>query len=206
MEIFKLDLDSRIYKTLNRDKFLNKLFSPDKVGKCSLIFDNFYHSVKSITMEEWKTYYFRQSEIMAMKNIINYIQDVHKLDFEDAKNYMTFRLIGQTWNGIQIEFRIIKALKSKYPEFNFEKSDFETDQNYFTDIECFKNDKIVLGIQIKPISYLKMNTLYQINAKKNHQKQRELYMSKNKCDHIILYYDGETIVNYKELKLKLKRL
>ena len=205
MEEFKLNLEKSIYQNLNRDKDLNKLFRPDKIGKCSMLFDKFKKTAEIQNKDSWKVFYLKQSNVMALKNIVDYIQHKHHLNFNDASDYMIYRIIGQTWNGMVNEHRIIDRLKEKHPFFIFKKSDYETDKNYFTDIEVFLGQKLILGIQIKPISYKNMNTDYQIQAKKNHQEQAENYKLKNKCDHLILYYNENTLQNYCDLKILLKK-
>ena len=205
MEEFKLNLEKSIYQNLNRDKDLNKLFRPDKIGKCSMLFDKFKKTVEIQNKDTWKVFYLKQSNVMALKNIVDYIQDKHLLNFTDASDYMIYRVVGQTWNGMVNELRIIEKLKEKHPLFIFKKSDYETDQNYFTDIEVFFGQKLILGIQIKPISYKNMNTDYQIQAKKNHQEQAEKYKLKNKVNHLILFYNENTLQNYCDLKILLKK-
>jgi len=50
-----------------------------------------------------------------------------------------------------------------------------------------------------------MNTDYQIQAKKNHQEQAEKYKLKNKVNHLILFYKQNTLQNYSDLKILLKK-
>jgi len=59
MEEFKLNLEKSIYQNLNRDKDLNKLFRPDKIGKCSMLFDKFKKTVEIQNKNTWKVFYLK---------------------------------------------------------------------------------------------------------------------------------------------------
>ena len=83
---------------------------------------------------------------------------------EDVKWYIFYRSIGQTWNGLITEQEVIDELMPYFPEYNFRKTSYQIDHTYCIDWEMMSNDKAVLGLQIKPISYKYMNTPYQLKA------------------------------------------
>lgn len=95
----------------------------------------------------------------------------YNLSMEECYECVRFRTICQTWNGIVVaEGKCVQMLQKKFPDFEFRKVEGDVDYDYEIDYEVFRDNALVLGIQIKPYTYLgKSNYLYsarQINARK----------------------------------------
>lgn len=200
---FNMPIDDKVYRQLNKDASINSLFRSNKVGKCAKLFDDYYNSVDKIDSTEWYEYYLE----MMPKVLVNTAMAITSLSMYDAFAYVKHRIIGQTWNGMLNEIALVKELQQQFPNLTFEKADYNKDEQYFTDFECFSNGNLILGLQIKPITYKLMSSPYQLQAKENHNKQRELYKSVYKVPHFIIYheknelYDKENVFNQINLLL-----
>ena len=193
-DYFENDIDDIIYRKLNKDRQVNYHFRSDNVGQCSKLFDAFMSSKYKVSKKNWQKFYFEKQDKKPLAEASKFIADKHKIDIVDAKKYVLFRVVGQTWNGMVREMNIVKELEQEFNNILFLKSDYEKDEQYFTDWEAFDNrSKLLFGIQIKPISYQKMNTPYQLKAKENHNRQKLEYMQKYDTQHIMVYYDGDKI-------------
>ena len=186
---FDLDIPKSIYKVLNKDKSLAYHFRSSNVGKCVKIYDDFIKQGGGLK-DDWKKYYFSVRPQEPLIIALKFITNKYSYDYDVAKKYVLFRVIGQTWNGMEREKMIIKELSDEFPNIIFKKADYEKDEQFFTDWEAFEENALIFGIQIKPLSYFKMCTPYQLKAKENHKKQAELYKKKYQVPHIIVYYDG----------------
>ena len=95
--------------------------------------------------------------------------------------------------------------KSKYTGKKIIKTDFEKDHKYCIDAEIVKDGYIMLGIQIKPISYKMMSTVYQNKAKANHKEKNENY-ARMYAPYLYVYYDGDDIVDKEETINKINTI
>ena len=93
---------------------------------------------------------------------------------------------------------IIEQLKQEFPSCDILKSSFEVDHEYCIDAEMFHATDLLLGIQIKPLSYKKMNTAYQLQAKENHRKKNLAYQNLY-APFVYVYYENNKIVDKEEL-------
>jgi hypothetical protein len=187
-----------IYKKLNKDKFVNKFFAVKYVGSCMQLISDFNKKSETKTHKDWETYYDNRIGFEKLNQIsirIN-VQYPH-LDIDLVKRYVFFRVIGQTWNGYRKEFYIIDSLQKEFTNCTITKTDFEKDHEYCIDAEMHQNGNLVLGIQIKPISYKKMNTTYQLKAKENHKAKNDKY-AKDYAPYVYVYYDKDEIVDKQE--------
>jgi hypothetical protein len=191
---FKLNIPDKIYKELNRDRSLNYHFRAKNVGECSKIYDEFRLSGGG-NKKQWKDFYFTKQPKEPLLIASNYIVDKYHISLKIAKEYVAYRVIGQTWNGMKNEELIISELQEEFKNITFKKSDYYKDQNLFVDWEAYENKTLLFGIQIKPLSYLKMSSPYQLKAKDNHNKQANEYKRIFKVPHIIIYYDWNKIHN-----------
>jgi hypothetical protein len=192
MDLYQSNIPKYIYSKLNKDSKLSRKFRSSNVGKCTQLFDNYYHSVSGdITKSGWSEFYLKGIHIGILDEIVNYIVEEHSCSEDYAKDYVYFRVVGQTWNGMAKEQHLIEILSREFLNVDFIKTNYELDEQYFTDWEAYSNDKLLFGIQIKPISYKKMNTPYQLQAKENHKAQANAYREKYEVPHIVIYYDGD---------------
>jgi len=192
MELYQLNIPKYIYSKLNKDSKLSRMFRSSNVGKCTQIFDSYYHGVSgNITKEGWSEFYLKTIHNSVLDVISEYIIEAYDCSELYAKNYVYFRVVGQTWNGMAKERYLIDMLSSEFLNLDFVKTNYELDERYFTDWEAYSFDNLLFGIQIKPISYRHMNSAYQMKAKENHKAQADAYRDKYKVPHIVIYYDGD---------------
>jgi len=195
-----------IYKNLNKDKFINKFFAVKYVGSCMQLISDFNKESQTKTHKDWEAYYDSKIGFEELNQIslrIN-VQYPH-LEINLVKRYVFFRVIGQTWNGYRKEFYIIENLQKEFPNCEIVKTDFEKDHEYCIDAEMYQNGNLVLGIQIKPISYKKMNTTYQQRAKENHKAKNDKY-AEDYAPYIYIYYDKDEIVDKQETINKINTI
>lgn len=192
MELYQSNIPKYIYSKLNKDSKLSRKFRSSNVGKCTQIFDNYYHGANGeITKSGWSEFYLKTIHVSVLNEIVNYIVEAHSCSETYAKDYVYFRVVGQTWNGMAKEQHLIGILSREFLNADFIKTNYELDEQYFTDWEAYSLGNLLFGIQVKPISYKKMNTPYQLQAKENHKAQAEAYKEKYKVPHIVIYYDGD---------------
>ena len=192
MDLYQSNIPKYIYSKLNKDSKLSRKFRSSNVGKCTQIFDNYYHSVEGkINKEDWSKFYLKTIHKSVLNEIANYIIEEYGCSEAHAKDYVYFRVVGQTWNGMAKEQHLIGILSREFLNADFIKTNYELDEQYFTDWEAYSFGQLLFGIQIKPISYKKMNTPYQMKAKENHKAQADAYREKYKVPHIVIYYDGD---------------
>lgn len=187
---FKLSLNNDVFSKLNKDKKISALFRSSQVGKCAKIFDDYYKSTIELKPAEWYLFYESVMGITILKDTADKLIKLTNLSEDICFDYVKFRVLGQTWNGMLNEISLIYELKEEFPNIDFKKADYDLDENYFTDWEAYSNDKLFLGLQIKPITYMYMNTPYQNQAKLNHERQRTNYKEKFKVPHFLIYYEN----------------
>lgn len=189
----KLPIEDSIFKKLNKDKKVSYLFRSDSVGKCAKLFDDYYKESNQLILKDWYLYYDKVIGVDVLKKVAERLKEISLLDYDICFEYVKFRVLGQTWNGMLNEIDLIEELKYSFPNIEFRKASYDLDQNFFTDWEAYTNNKLFLGLQIKPITYQYMNTPYQNQAKANHEVQRQNYKDKFKVPHFILYYENNKL-------------
>jgi hypothetical protein len=187
---FEVSLSKDEFSKLNKDKKISYLFRSSSVGKCAKIFDDYYKSTIELKPAEWYRFYESVMGITILKEVTNKLIELTNLSEAVCYDYVKFRVLGQTWNGMLNEINLIEELKQEFPNIDFKKADYNLDENYFTDWEAYSNDNLFLGLQIKPITYMYMNTPYQNQAKLNHERQRTNYKEKFKVPHFLIYYEN----------------
>jgi hypothetical protein len=199
-EYFKNKVPEKLYKELNKDRKLNRYFSAQAVGKCVKIYDDYYHLVTGdISKEGWKKYYYDQVDREALINAAQFIKLKYQTDWKEAAEYVFYRTVGQTWNGMQEEINIIQQLDKYFPLIDFEKAPYELDSEYFTDWQAFSGEYLLFGIQIKPHTYKLMSSAYQVKARENHTAQKERYKEIYKVGHFMVYYKDHKIEDKQDL-------
>ena len=115
-----------------------------------------------------------------------------------------FRVICETWNGIKgREFntknKILKYYEDKNIEVELVKTNSRFDDKYAVDYEVYYDGVILCGIQIKPISYLKMNTNYN-KFKEANIRKNEVYLEKYQRNVYYIYSEIDGSFDIKELE------
>lgn len=205
-DYFQNEVPNDIYRKINKDRQVNKYFRSDNVGKCAEIFDDFFKQGPRINRKNWEKYYFQKRDKTPLIEASEFIADKYEIDLQIAKKYVHYRVIGQTWNGMITEINIVNEMEKYFRTITFLKADYEKDEQYFTDWEAYNMQRgktLLFGIQIKPISYQKMNSPYQLKAKENHNRQAEEYTKKFKVPHFVVYYEDRKIHNPQDLFNKI---
>lgn len=194
MNLFENRTSHLLYREYNKDRALNSFFNSKRIGKCVKIYDDYYQAVRGdISMDGWNEYCLKQIKRDTLVEAVNFMSAKYKIDKSDAAEYVHFRIVGQTWNGMQYELRCINTLNEYFPNLRFEKTSYEIDEQYCTDWEAY-SDKLLFGIQVKPESYIYMNSPYQQKAKENHEAQIESYKERFNVPHYFVYYsDGKMV-------------
>lgn len=157
-------------------RFMNfhilKKTKPENISKTPLNFKNLNYN------------FGRTREQLSQKGEILY-QKMKEVEFEisleECIEAVRFRVICETWNGIILRERnTIENLQKKFPDLIFEKTEGEFDHSYAVDYQCFRLEKLLFGIQIKPKSYT-FKTAYIQKAKVANGKKNEVYSQKFKA-------------------------
>jgi hypothetical protein len=133
-------------------------------------------------VDNFNTGYGRTKNELYEKGVTLYnaIKSNNPLDLtiKDCVECVRYRVICETWNGVVIrEKNTIKSLEESYPELVFKKVSGDIDYEYAIDYEVFLNGELVLGIQIKPKSYLG-SASYIKKAKDVNKYKNEKYFNK----------------------------
>lgn len=100
---------------------------------------------------------------------------VKNLTLDECYECVRFRTICETWNGIIVrEANTIRTLSSYFPNYEFQKTDGNTDHTYAVDYEVLCNGILKCGIQIKPKSYT-FNAPYLQKARYANQQKYAAY-------------------------------
>jgi len=199
VNFYEISLSNSLFGELNKNRSINKFFGIRYVGECVRLISEYHETTKNPTQKGWEEFY---SVIQGFEGLTYVTKELcallPDLEVKSIKKYIFHRVIGQTWNGYANEMLIIKELNAEFPSCEILKTSFEVDHEYCIDAEMFHNTDLLLGIQIKPISYRKMNTEYQRQAKENH-RQKNIQYQNLYAPYVYVYYDNHKIVDKKEL-------
>lgn len=188
-------IDEYLYREFNKDKTLNSFFKPSRVGKCMQLIDEYYLAVDGeVTQSGWEHYYLERANNKNLSEASNFVKEKYKIDLDTATEYVFYRVIGQTWNGMMNELECIRELSDYFKNLDFVKAPYELDEEYCTDWQGFSNGKLLFGIQIKPLSYKMMSSPYQMQAKEYHKKQVEKYKERFGVAHFFIYHANNQMV------------
>lgn len=130
------------------------------------------------------------------------------LTLEDWREIVSIHIFQETFNGYYREICVVKTLKERFPEYEINKVSGEVDFLYGIDFVFQQKDKLLLAIQIKPMSYfygLEKGLPHLIEAECiNQNKQRKLYQLKDIETSTIYSESGE--VNEEKIEEIRKRL
>lgn len=210
--ITNLHIEKRIFEKEDREKLkkTNELFNNLKFNSCFKIgrLSTIINKKSFENDEEWINYYFETG--YSRKDNYNYgrtkeeFEDIIKEYFEaissnlptenftyqDARKQMFQRVFYDTWDGMKREFNTISILKRKFPKYDFIKTNGNIDIEYAIDVEVVKQNKLIAGIQLKPLSYKKDKKLEYIkNSVKINQDKNIKYIKKYNIPVFYLFYD-----------------
>lgn len=189
-EIFRHGIPSEIYQKINGDRGIGEQMDPNKMGMCMELISDYLSQEPNPTKKGWEDYYFSVQPKEPLIEAANYLINELGIDQTNAKRYVYFRIIGQTWNGMVNEFRTIEQLQEKFPEVEFKKTDFKKDNELFTDWEGFtKSGELLFGIQVKPITYYVMSQDWELKVKESHKGKIKTYENLYHVPHYMVYYD-----------------
>lgn len=193
--MYRIPIEDKLYKKLNRDASINKYFRSSSVGGYMKIIEEYYRSTDNFNKIGWENFYLTKERRDRLNEIYLILRDkLQNMLGVEIQDYIFYRVVGQTYNGFVTELNIIKEFQNEFPNIDFIKANPELDEKYFTDFEAYTKGLLIFGIQVKPVSYLHMSKPYQIKSKENHEVQRQNYMRIFKVPHKIVYYDkGELL-------------
>jgi len=189
---YTLSIPTAVYRKLNKKQSINKYFKTEYVGNCMELITDFYKTTSDYTHKAWEDYYKEIVGFTQLELVYEKIKELSEQKDIYLKRYVWHRVIGQTWNGFRNEIGIIEELQAEFKNVKIYKTSFEKDHEYCIDAEMYSNNTLLLGIQIKPISYKLMNSPYQLKAKENHKAKNEKYKSKY-APYIYVYHKNHKI-------------
>lgn len=100
------------------------------------------------------------------------------LTIEECFECVRFRVICETWNGIILrEHNTKTTLASLFPKLTIKETAGEIDHTYAVDLELYRGNTLLCGVQVKPVSYTK-NAPYIVKARRANAVKYELYKEK----------------------------
>jgi hypothetical protein len=199
VNFYTIPIDQKLFRELNKSRSVNKFFGITYVGECVRLISEYHEADPRPSQRGWENFYGNIQGFEGLTLITKELMALlPHLDIHTIKQYVFHRVIGQTWNGYANEMIIIEQLKQEFPSCDILKSSFRVDHEYCIDAEMFYNSDLLLGIQIKPLSYKKMNTPYQLQAKANHRAKNLAYQNLY-APFVYVYYDNNKIVDKEDL-------
>lgn len=186
---------------------------------------------KAKTLEEWSEYYFKTGLIRKkltkeylLKEEFNKINAEYGRTIDDlmliAKefkkyfnqplniifNYVYIRVIDETWIGYSRELSAFNEIKSILKEgYSVKDVDYEKDIAYAVDFEIFKNDELIIGIQLKSTKYKEANNGILIQTKNMNHRKNDLYKESYNIDVLYLYIDSNNKIENLDDLIKLMK-
>lgn len=185
------------------------------------------------TFEEWEKHYFASGELrskllQSKSNNINtkklnceygrthdelleiskILQANTNLDLKTAYNFVYIRVIDETWIGYDRELKafqdIERYLSKNYNSiYSIKNVDYYTDVHYAIDFEIYKDNKLIVGIQLKSVYYKKDSSSILAETKSFNNIKNEKYYKLFKVPVMYLYTKDGNIVNLEELDFLL---
>lgn len=102
----------------------------------------------------------------------------YNLTLEECIECVRFRVICETWNGIILREHNTKVTLNKiFSELTIKETLGEIDHTYAVDLEFYREDRLICGVQVKPQSYTK-NAPYIVKARNANAVKYKLYKEK----------------------------
>jgi len=99
---------------------------------------------------------------------------------KECDNFVYDLFIRAPLRGRMMEEQALDDLTNSLPHYRFRFADDKTDIQFAVDIECLRDHKVIAGVQVKPLSFLKQPAAVEVNHMKNDRWGLPVYY---------LYYD-----------------
>ena len=150
------------YRYLNSIRGLSKYFNSKKVGSCMLFGKSFFDTNSDVSYNNFFNKYMSYSKSEGLPTFKELAEDILSnkvvdIDKDKLVDYIEYRVISQTYNGIINEFILMDELNKIYsPEFKCEFSSDESDKKYAIDLilRNTKTQEPIIAVQVKPYSFL----------------------------------------------------
>lgn len=116
---------------------------------------------------------------------------------EECEAFVYDLFVRGPLRGRMMEVKAMTDLNCEFPFLQFKDASTINDVKYAVDIECYQEENLFAGIQVKPVSYLKQARAVEINQQKNKQWKYPVFY---------LYYNGDacfTSQSWKDTKNKI---
>lgn len=211
----------------NSNKLWNDLKLNSKKSIGCLMF--LIKECKAQSFEEWESYYFESGEkrkcsYIQNKNtyfneygrtkeelfeIANKFSQKLNMPVDIVYNYVYIRVIDETWIGYKrelIAYNIIsdKCFNNSTESYIFSVSnvDYYKDIDYAVDFEIFKNQELIMAIQLKSTKYMNSDLLAVDEIKSINKEKNKRYTKTYNVQVLYLYINQEnSIVNINDLNL-----
>lgn len=193
-EHYKFLQDYFDYSGCNRQKF---------VGHCMNIIKN----LQPQNFDEWVGFYtghdgylFTSGLVDSAAELQSYVETHTRKRYKFNKYWeaVSALVLYHTWNGYKMELKAIEELKGN--NYSILQTNSKQDELYAIDLIAYKDNKPLLGIQVKPSSYFKMSEeKKKINKDKNQQ-----FINKYNVGVKYLYYNESYEFDKEDIK-KTKR-
>ncbi len=162
--------------------------------------------------QEWKTLnynYGRTPGDLQQKALVLYrAASAEAIDITENEcvESVRFRTICQTWNGVIVrEKKAADYLRQLFPGCDFIKTEGAFDYHYAVDFQVFIKGKMIAGLQIKPISYLKSKAPYVQTARTANLRKHRDFIARFGAPVFELVFENGAIQNPAQL-VELKTL
>ena len=147
--------------------------NPQFVGHCMKIIKD----AQPKTFDDWISYYvghdaykFTNGMVEASGRLQDYIREKEKkkVNIKLCWNAIAVIVLYHTWNGYEMELKAIEELKED--DYEILQTNSNQDEKYAIDLIIHKNNKVLLGVQVKPSKYAFLSDeKKQINKNKNYK-------------------------------------
>lgn len=109
------------------------------------------------------------------------------ITLDECIDFVKIRVIDEISIGIEREINTINKLKSFYPNLTFKEVPVEFDAKYCVDYEVYKNQKLILALQIKSDKYRKGTSAIMTETKSFNIQKNKNYKAKYGIDVMYIY-------------------
>lgn len=178
--------------------------NPQFVGHCMKIIKD----AKPKTFDDWISYYvghdaykFTNGMVEASGRLQDYILETQKkrIKTKTCWDAIAVIVLFNTWNGYKMELKAIDELQED--DYEILQTNSNQDEKYAIDLIIHKNNKVLLGIQVKPSKYAHLSEeKKQVNKNKNYE-----FINKYNVGVKYLYYNENYEFDKKDIeKIKEK--
>lgn len=114
---------------------------------------------------------------------------ISDISLEDCENYVYIRVIDETWIGIQREINTKESLQKLLKGYEIKDVSLRIDVKYAVDFEVYKNNKLILALQVKSKKYQLDKKEALIKTKNFNNLKNSEYTKINKVPVIDVFSD-----------------